>query len=201
MFKKYRMDNEMFYLVIDIETKNTYSEIGVNDPTKLIPSYIGIYRSDTDKYEGYFGNDFEKFFTLLEKADYAVGYNIDGFDFEVLKPLCPYNLSKIPTVDMYKIAYTFSHVHIKLDNIASTTLGYGKSGDGLGAVRLFKEGKLDDLAKYCLDDVKITKEIYDYARKEGRLFYLDGMGMKTEVDIKMPAYIPKKIKEEGFGLF
>lgn len=194
-------DNQMFYLVIDIETKNTYSEIGVNDPTKLIPSYIGLYRSDSDSYEGYFENEFDKFFEILNSADYAVGYNIDGFDFEVLKTLCPFDISKIPTVDLYKIAYTFSHVHIKLDNIASATLGYGKSGDGLGAVRMYKEGKLDDLAKYCLDDVKITKEVYDFARKEGKVKYMDGMGMIMEVDIKMPAYLPRKMKEEGFGLF
>ena len=191
----------MFYLVIDIETKNTYSEIGSNDPTQLKTSYIGVYRSDTNNYEGYFEDKFDDFFTLLKDTDFAVGYNIDGFDFEVLKPLCPYDISKIPTVDLYKIAYTYSRVHLKLDNVATTTLGYGKSGDGLSAVRLFKEGKLDDLAKYCLDDVQITKELYEYARLNGKFKYLDGTGMINEVEIMMPEYLPKHIKEDGFGLF
>src|SRR5690349_12050207 len=99
------MDNQMYYWVIDIETKNTFSEVGAADPSKLSTSYIGVYRSDTDKYEGYFEKDFDKFFDELSKVDYVVGYNIDGFDFEVLKPVCPYDISKIPTVDLYKIAY------------------------------------------------------------------------------------------------
>jgi len=195
------MENKMFYLVIDIETKNTYSEIGSNDPTKLETSYIGLYRSDTDKYEGYFEKDFDTFFNLLKNVDFVVGYNIDGFDFEVLKGIAPSDISRIPTVDLYKIAFNTSRVHIKLDNFAHTTLGYGKSGDGLSAVRLFKEGKFDELAHYCLDDVKITNELYEYAKKNGILKYQDGMGMVTEVDIKMPEYLPKKVKEEGFGLF
>lgn len=191
----------MFYLVIDIETKNTFSEVGSTDPTKLAVSYIGVYRSDIDKYEGYFEDQLDAFYELLNKCDFAVGYNIDGFDFEVLKLTCPYDISKIPTVDLYKIAYTFSRAHLKLDNITHATLGIGKTSDGLGAVRLFKEDKLDELAHYCLNDVKITKELYEYAKQNGKLKFTDGMGMITEVEIQMPAYFPKEQKSLDVGLF
>ena len=60
---------------------------------------------------------------------------------------------------------------IRLDAVAEGTLGKKKSGSGLQAVQLWKEGKIDKLKAYCLDDVKLTKELYDYAREHNSLKY------------------------------
>jgi hypothetical protein len=35
-----------------------------------------------------------------------------------------------------------------------------KAGTGKGAIRLWKEGKLDDLIEYCATDVEVTEEVY-----------------------------------------
>ena len=71
---------------------------------------------------------------------------------------------------------------IKLDTIAEATLGKNKSGHGLEAVTWWKQGKYDEVKKYCLDDVKITKEIYEYALKNGLLKYKD-MGVIKDIKI------------------
>jgi DEAD/DEAH box helicase domain-containing protein len=65
------------------------------------------------------------------------------------------------------------HHRIKLELVAQGTLGSGKSGSGLEAILYYKNGRLDLLKKYCLDDVKITKQIYDYAMKNGKVLYKD----------------------------
>jgi major membrane immunogen (membrane-anchored lipoprotein) len=48
----------------------------------------------------------------------------------------------------------------------------------------FKQGRWDNLEKYCLDDVKVTKQIYDYAFKNGKLLYKDFFKSK-EMPIKI----------------
>ena len=62
---------------------------------------------------------------------------------------------------------------IKLDTVAEATLGTNKSGEGLDAVKWWNNGEIEKIKKYCLDDVRITKEIYEYALKHGKLKYKD----------------------------
>ena len=71
---------------------------------------------------------------------------------------------------------------IKLDTVAEATLGVNKSGHGLEAVTWWKQGKFEEVKKYCLDDVRITKDIYEYALKNGLLKYKDAGAIK---DIKL----------------
>ena len=62
---------------------------------------------------------------------------------------------------------------IRLDALAQGTLGRGKSGDGLKAGVWWEEGKYDLVREYCIEDVRITKEIYEYALAHGSLAYKD----------------------------
>ena len=63
---------------------------------------------------------------------------------------------------------------MKLDQVAEGTLNAKKSGNGLQAVYWWKSGEIDKIIKYCLDDVKITKEVYDYAIKHNELKFKEG---------------------------
>jgi len=60
---------------------------------------------------------------------------------------------------------------VSLNSVAQATLGEGKSGSGLEAIRFFREGRMGKLKRYCLDDVRITKEIYEYGLKYGKLSF------------------------------
>jgi DEAD/DEAH box helicase domain-containing protein len=69
-------------------------------------------------------------------------------------------------------------------------LGVGKSGSGLDAIHYYRSGEIDKLKKYCLDDVRLTKEIYEFGKKNGLVYYLskDGTNRLTaRVDWKDPA--------------
>ena len=79
---------------------------------------------------------------------------------------------------------------LKLDSLASATLGTGKSADGLDALRWWQEHKktgnlepLMKIAEYCCYDVKVTKEVHEYALKHGHLKYNDRNGNATQVDV------------------
>ena len=49
-----------------------------------------------------------------------------------------------------------------------------KGGHGLEAIEWWRKGEIDKIIKYCLEDVKITKEIYEYALLNKKLKYKEG---------------------------
>jgi DEAD/DEAH box helicase domain-containing protein len=58
---------------------------------------------------------------------------------------------------------------ISLDRLASANLGLNKTHHGSEAGALYREGKMDELKEYCVNDVKLTKELYDLYRKQNFL--------------------------------
>ena len=160
-------------VVFDIETSNIFDDVGSNDPSKLDISVVGVYDSESDTYQTFEIEEFEKMWPLFEAADMLIGYNSDHFDIPLLNKYYPGDLTKIKSLDLLaEIKKSFGR-RLKLESVAQATLGEGKSGHGLEATKWWAEGKKDLVKKYCLDDVRITKEVYDYALKKGELKFMD----------------------------
>ncbi len=172
-------------IVFDIETRNLFQDVGSNDPTALDISVVCIYDYETDSYKSFVQEEFGKLWPILEKADMLITFNGDHFDIPLLNKYYPGDLTKIKSLDLLKEVKKVLGFRIKLDSIAGATLGTGKSGNGLEAVTWWKNGEIDKIIKYCIDDVKVTKDIYDYALKNGTLKYRDGTTVKEmKVDTK-----------------
>jgi len=165
-------------IVIDIETRNIFQEVGSNDPKNLDISVVCIYEYETDTYSSFLQEDFGKLWPILENADMLITYNGDYFDIPLLDKYYPGDLSKIKSLDLLKEIKKSLGFRLKLDSVALATLGVGKSGHGLEAVTWWKNGEIEKIIKYCTDDVKVTKEVYDYALKNNHLKYKDGLNMK-----------------------
>lgn len=161
-------------IVFDIETRNIFQDVGKNDPSLLDISVVGVYDSETKAYTTYLQEELGKLWPIIEKADVLIGYNSDHFDIPLLNKYYPGDLTKIKSVDIMKEIQISLGRRMKLDHIAEGTLGINKSGHGLQAITWWKQGEIDKIRAYCLDDVKITKKIYDYALKNGKLKYKDG---------------------------
>jgi len=160
-------------VVFDIETSNIFDEVGSNDPTKLDISVVGVYDSSTNEYSAFEVEEFEKMWPIFENADMLIGYNSNHFDIPLLNKYYPGDLTKIKSLDLLvEIKNSFGR-RLRLETVAQATLGEGKSGHGLEATKWWKEGKKDLVKKYCLDDVRITKEVYEYARKNKEIKYID----------------------------
>lgn len=169
-------------IVFDIETKNTFQEAGSNNPADLDISVVCIYDYEKDKYDSYLEKDFKNLWPIIEKADMLIGFNSEHFDTPLLNKYYPGDLTKIKSLDILKEIKNSLGRRIKLDTIAEATLGKKKIGHGLEAITWWKNGEIDKIIKYCLEDVKITKEVYEYALKNGLLKYKDGNELK---DIKL----------------
>lgn len=165
-------------LAFDIETKNTFQEAGSNNPADLDASVVCVYDYETDQYGSYLEKDFKDIWPIIEKADMLIGFNSDHFDIPLLNKYYPGDLTKIKSLDLLKEIKDSLGRRIKLDTVAEATLGKKKIGHGLEAITWWKNGEIDKIIKYCLEDVKITKEIYDYALKNGSLRYKDGNELK-----------------------
>ncbi len=172
-------------IVLDLETQKSFQEVGGRGKNHLLKiSVVGIYDYSTDKYSTYEEHELPKLAPLLQTADQIIGFNIKDFDFEVLKPYLNFDIFKIPYLDILEeIEKVIGH-RIKLELVAQGTLGSGKSGNGLEAILYYKNGRFDLLKKYCLDDVKITKQVYDYALNNGKLLYKDFFKTK-EIPMKI----------------
>ena len=163
-------------ITFDIETRNIFSEVNSNDPTALDISVVCIHDSLTDSYSSYLQEDFPKLWPLLEQADMLITFNGDHFDIPLLNKYYSGDLSKIKSLDLLVEVKNSLGRRIKLDTIAEATLGTNKSGHGLQAVEWWKTGEIDKIIKYCIEDVKITKQLYDYALANGKLKYKDLVG-------------------------
>jgi DEAD/DEAH box helicase domain-containing protein len=165
-------------ITLDIETKNTFEDIGENTPSLLDISIVCIHDSGTNTYDSFLENDFDRLWPILEKADMLIGYNSDHFDIPLLNKHYAGDLSTIKSLDILKEIKDSTGRRFKLDNVAQTTLGEGKSGNGLEAITWWKNGEIEKIKKYCLDDVRITKDIYDFALKNNYLKYKDNAKIK-----------------------
>ena len=139
-----------------------------------------IYDSETDKYSSFLEKDLKNLWPILEKADLLIGYNSEHFDIPLLNKYYSGDLTKIKSLDLMKEIKNSIGRRIKLDHIAEGTLGANKSAHGLQAIAWWKQGEIDKIIDYCIDDVKITKKLYDYALKNGKLKYKDG-GKKVDI--------------------
>jgi DEAD/DEAH box helicase domain-containing protein len=156
-------------VVIDIETKNTFADVGRDNFNDLQISVIGTYSYNQDKYYAYDEHEFEQCGELLQNTELIVGFSITRFDLPVMAKHYKFDLFAIPRMDILDEIELVHGKRISLDLLAKENLGYGKTGHGLDAPFLYADGKMEELKSYCLNDVKVTKELYDLAKKQGYL--------------------------------
>ncbi len=161
-------------VILDLETQKDFTEVGSRNKHHLLRvSIAGIYSYPVNQYQVFTERGLHKLGELLLEADQVIGFNLLQFDYAVLKPYFNFALATLPTLDiLMEIEKVLGH-RISLETVAQATLGTGKTGTGLAAINLYKTGQHEELKKYCLNDVKLTKEIYDYGQKHGKLLYKD----------------------------
>lgn len=179
----------MRYIVFDLETQNTFNDVGSNDPTALDISVGCVYDSGTDTYTTVVIDELQKLWPIFEQAEVLVGYNSNHFDIPLLNKYYPGDLTKIKSIDLLEDIRTSLGRRLRLDSIAQATIGAKKSGNGLMAIKWWREGDIASIKKYCKQDVKVTKEIFEYARENKKVYFKDG-SHKREIPINTDDWTP-----------
>ena len=161
-------------ITFDIETTNTFDEAGSPNPADLNLAVVCIHDSEDDQYLHYFQETLHELWPRLEAADMLIGFNSNHFDVPLLNKYYAGDLTKIKSLDILEKVHQALGRRIKLDHIAQATLGEAKSGNGLESLVWWRNGEIDRVVEYCIQDVKVTKGIYDFARQHGKLKYPKG---------------------------
>ncbi|MDO8657676.1 MAG: hypothetical protein Q7K55_02975 [Candidatus Levybacteria bacterium] len=175
-----------FPIVLDLETKFTFRNY--DDPKKLGISVVGVYDYATNELKAYLESELNKLFPVLENASYIIGYNVKSFDIAVLQGYYPGDVTRFSNFDMLEDVREKLGRRLALNDLISVTLGKKKTGHGLMAVDYYNEGKFEELKQYCLDDVALTKELFDYGVKTGEIYYLSDRG-KESIKVSWKKYI------------
>jgi DEAD/DEAH box helicase domain-containing protein len=159
-------------IVLDLETQKSFDEVGGRTNLHLLRvSVTGIYSYDQDQFKIFTEWETPEVGNLLLKAGLIVGFNIKRFDFPVLEPYLKRSLKQLPVLDILEVVERHLGHRLSLDHIAQATLGESKTGSGLDAIHYFRNGEIEKLKSYCLSDVRLTRDLYDYGKHHSFLRY------------------------------
>lgn len=178
------MSRDIVYF--DLETQRTANDAGGWNKKAEMGMSLGVtYSTRLGEYRIYPEKRVNDLVAQLMRADLVVGFNVVGFDYEVLMGYTTYDLPHLcPTLDMLvEIDKKLGH-RLSLDAVASASLGVGKTGDGLDAIRWWREGKLLEIAEYCCFDVKCTKLVHEFGLANRQLFYNDRFQQRRSVAVE-----------------
>lgn len=178
-----------FPVVLDLETKYSFRDF--NDPKKLGISVVGIYDYKNKEGKTFIEQELNKLFPILESASYIVGYNVVNFDIAVLQAYYPGDVKVFTPFDILEDIKEKIGRRISLNEVIGATLGKKKTGHGFQAINLYNEGKIEELKKYCLDDVMFTKELLEYGIKNGAISYLTPNG-KVSIKVDWKKYLEEE---------
>jgi DEAD/DEAH box helicase domain-containing protein len=178
----------------DLETQRTANDAGGWDKKAAMGMSVGAtYSTGSGRYTIYSEERVHDLVEQLQRADLVVGFNLINFDYEVLMGYTVIDLAhSLPTLDlMVSIEQKIGH-RIGLEAVSQSTLGCGKTADGLDAIKWWREGRKLEVARYCCFDVKVTRLVHEYGMQHGEVFYHDRLGRKQRVEVAWGAAAREK---------
>jgi len=176
----------MNIVVFDLETQNLFEDVGGRSNIGALKVSCAVnWSSIRNDFAVYWEKDVPALVTELKSAGRVVGFNIKGFDYEVLRPYAPdERLQFLPTLDIMDDLFRALSFRVSLDSVARATLGDPKSASGVQAVAWWRAGELEKLAEYCKVDVDVTRRIYEFGCANGYVQYFTRLGSKQKVQVK-----------------
>lgn len=157
-------------IVFDIETKNTFADVGGKENLEqLSVSLVCIYSYNLNKFLCYRDDALHDLGRIMQNAGLLIGFSSNRFDIPVLNKYFHFNLKALPSLDLLdQIELSYGR-RIGLDILAKTNLGVGKTNHSLDAIKFYEEGDWDSLERYCTQDVLVTRDLYELAKRQGYL--------------------------------
>lgn len=147
---------------------------GWHDHANMGISVIGAYDYAEDRYRVFCKDNFGEFMKFVAGSHLLVGFNNIPFDNQVLNLELGEPDWRIPDGRCYDLLRESwaaaglgpnfeypSHAGYGLDAICARNFGTRKSGNGALAPVLWQRGQIGEVIDYCLNDVRLTKQLLD----------------------------------------
>ncbi len=170
-------------MVFDVETRRSAEDVGGwNHAERMGVSVVVVW--DGERCHSFGQEEVGACLGLLRGAGLVVGFNSFRFDYRVLQPFASFSLmEELKGLDMLQEIRRRLSYPVSLENLGQATLGRGKTGDGLKALTLWKEGRVEEIAAYCRRDVELTRDLFEYGREHGCLLFSTRSGQKVRVPV------------------
>ena len=174
----------VYFCVLDIETQRSAEEVGGwHRIDRMGLSCAVLYDSKEDAYTPFREDEVPELIDRLKRFELVVGFNINRFDYTVLRGYSNFDFKSLPTLDILEDVHRHLGFRLSLDHLAGVTLGKNKTADGLAALKWWKEGKIEKIIDYCRADVKITKALFGFGKKNGYLLFTNKAGNQVRVPV------------------
>jgi hypothetical protein len=148
---------------------------GWKDHANMGVSVIGAFDYATQRYRVFCKDNFTEFFRLCAERAPLVTFNGLAFDNSVIGACCGVDLSAHPAYDILvelwaavglgpKFTYP-THAGFGLDAVCAYNFDERKTGNGALAPVMWQQGLIGEVIDYCLNDVRLTKLLYDRAEQ------------------------------------
>jgi hypothetical protein len=176
----------MDIVYFDLETQRTANDAGGWNKKRDMGMSVGVtYSTKLRQYRIYSEQRVNDLVNQLLRADLVVGFNILNFDFEVLMGYTILDLPhQLRTLDLLTEVEKNLGGRPRLDNIAQATLGIGKTGAGIDAIKWWREKRILEIAEYCCFDVKVTRLVHEFGSANKEIFYMDKFNRRQRIPIE-----------------
>jgi DEAD/DEAH box helicase domain-containing protein len=157
-------EKEIFF---DIETLRLSHEVeGGWSNIARFGLAVAVTWDAQNRFRRWFEPDVKPLISELSQFARIVSFNGDRFDFEVLRGYHPVSKLVPKSFDLLVDLHRRLGHRIKLDDLARETLGYQKTGNGLEIVQWWREGRKEEVCKYCENDVQLLVDLVEFARRK-----------------------------------
>jgi DEAD/DEAH box helicase domain-containing protein len=169
-------------IFFDVETQRSAEEVGGWHNTHLMRLALAVvYELGADRFDTYLEADASKLIDRLFEADLVVGFNIQRFDYEVLRAYTPRSFQSLPTFDLLLELHRKLGHRVSLGHLAESTLGRPKGGDGLQSIEWFRSGQIERVEEYCRLDVELLRDLIAFGEREGHVLIQKKNGPRVRV--------------------
>jgi DEAD/DEAH box helicase domain-containing protein len=185
-------------LVFDLETQRSAEEVGGWHNAHLMRLALAVtWDSREQRFTTFREAEVEALLAQLATADLVVGFNVLGFDYRVLRGYTDRDLAALPTFDLLDAVHARLGFRLGLGHLGEETLGVAKSGDGLKALRWWREGRIDSIEAYCRDDVRLLRDLFEHACQKGQLLFRTKGGERVRLPLRLS--LPELIERAQQG--
>jgi DNA polymerase elongation subunit (family B) len=194
----------MNYITFDIETYSP-SDLNHIDVKEFRCSVCGAFISwlndGQGQYIAFLEDNIKEFLELLKHADLIIGYNHIWFDLPVLQKYADFDLLKLPCYDiMLKVEQKIGS-KLRLNDLCKANFDGDLKTDSYSVYRHYhKDGKWLELIDYCMNDVRLTEQLFQQILTTKKLTYYD-LHIQKEILLDEVEFGKVEIQEGAESIF